>query len=60
MVYICKNLYIMKLKKKHFEIDHLLKKEGELTQDEILLINSYYVSNTLALVLIDYIKRNPN
>jgi len=50
----------MKLKKKHFEIDHLLKKEGDLTQDEILLINSYYVSNTLALVLIDYINRNPN
>lgn len=50
----------MKPKKKHFEIDHLLKKEGELTNDEILLINSCYVSNTLALVLIDYIIRNPN
>lgn len=50
----------MKPKKKHFEISHLLKKEDELTNDEILLIKSSILTNTLSLMMIKYVSQNPN
>ena len=50
----------MEKPKKYFNIDHLINKEGELTDDDILKINSYILCGSLSSVLMDYLSRFPN